>query len=381
MNVKLKPGNPGDVGMSGQRVQHIVDLARGWVADGITPALVILVARKGTIVIHEAFGRLTPEDDSPPLEPDTLFPLSSLVKPITATAAMILVEEGLLGLNRPVSWYIHEFTGEGKQAVMVHNLLTHTSGFRWQEVEPYAENRKGDIEVLSPAEDTQHPLIHEYLCLRYGAPLWKPPGTEMSYYDYNYELLGEIVRRISGRSFAEFAREQILEPLGMEDTHYIAPDSLYPRIVRRPADVPYPDINEWAGQGQWASGGAFSTAKDMAVFGHMFLCRGIYGDARILSPASVAEMTRNQIPGIAARYGDEFLPEASWGLGWGVLGYSRYGGTLRSASAFCHGGGGGVFLWVDPIYEIVGVCFSVQTVEDPRWVHPFMDTVTAAVVV
>lgn len=74
MNVKLKPGNPEDVGMSGQRVQHIVDLARGWVAEGVTPSLVVLVARKGTIVIHEALGRLTPEEDSLPLELDTIFP-------------------------------------------------------------------------------------------------------------------------------------------------------------------------------------------------------------------------------------------------------------------------------------------------------------------
>jgi CubicO group peptidase (beta-lactamase class C family) len=79
-------------------------------------------------VLHEAFGRLTPDDDAPPVKRDTIYPLTSLTKPITATAAMLLVEDGLLGLQRPVSEYLPEFSGEGKQAVMVHHLLTHTSG-------------------------------------------------------------------------------------------------------------------------------------------------------------------------------------------------------------------------------------------------------------
>ena len=100
--------------MSAQRVEHVVNLAKGWVDGGVTPALVILVARRGVVVAHEAFGNLTPEPDSSPLAHDTIFPLASLAKPITATATMILVEDGLLGLNRPVSEYIPEFVGEGQ---------------------------------------------------------------------------------------------------------------------------------------------------------------------------------------------------------------------------------------------------------------------------
>jgi len=382
MSMELRYGNPEEVGMSAQRVQHVVDLAESWVAQGITPALVILVARRGVIVIHEAFGRLTPEPDPPPLERDSIFPLTSLTKPITATAAMILVEDGLLGLNRPVSWYIPEFVGEGKDAVMVHHLLTHTSGLRDEDMDAHAEKRKGTVEI-PPPDETRHPWINEYLFLRYDAPLWKPPGTEMSYADYNYRLLGEIIRRISKKSLDSFARERIFGPLGMKDSYYGTPDSARHRIVVRPADAPFAEAIKLWMEVPWGSDGMISTAMDMAIFGQMFLNRGVYGNTRILSPASVAEMTRNQIPGISSQFFDEFFPEASWGFGWGVHGNkkAKNSATLHSPKTFGHGGASGVFLQVDPVYEIIGVYFCVML----NWgrgncVDLFMNAATAAVV-
>jgi CubicO group peptidase (beta-lactamase class C family) len=94
----------------------------------------------------------------------------------------------------------------------------------------------------------------------------------------------------------------------------------------------------------------------------MFLNWGSYGDGRILSPPTVAAMTRNQIPGISARHGEEFFPEASWGFGWGIKGEKKWvdGGTLDSSGTFSHAGCGGVLLWADPVYEIVGTYFSVS---------------------
>ncbi len=372
--------------MSAQRVEHVVNLAKGWVDGGVTPALVILVARRGVIVAHEAFGRLTPEPHSPSLECDTIFPLTFLTKPLTATAAMILVEDGSLGLNRPVSEYIPEFVGEGKDAVMVHHLLTHTSGFRDEDVEAYTEKKKGSVEI-PPPDETQHPQINEYLFLGYDAPLWKPPGSEMSYSNYGYNLLGEIVRRVSRRSLADLTRERIFEPLGMEDTDYIVPDAVRHRIVRRLADTPHAWLNNREVQETpWSSWGAFSTAMDMAILGQMFLNRGIYGDTLILSPASVAAMTRNQIPGIGAQFMGAFHPEASWGFGWDIEGTTNsqyYNGTLYSLNAFGHGGVGAVRLWVDPVYEIVGVYFSASLEPFPAHYTPsdlFINAVTAAVV-
>jgi CubicO group peptidase (beta-lactamase class C family) len=362
--VTLRPGDPKDVGMSEEGIRRIVGLAEGWVAEGVTPALVVLAARRGVIVLHEAFGRLTPEENAPPLALDSLFPLASISKPITATAVMILVEDGLLGLNRPVSWYIPEFSGEGKEAVMVHHLLTHTAGLDDEQLDAYAERRRGSVKI-PPAEETQHPLVHEWLYRRYDAPLWKPPGTVLRYSPWGYELLGEIVRRVSGRSFADFVRERIFQPLGMQDTTAIVPDAVKHRVVRHKYTG-----NDWLEQvladfkieqTPWANWGIYSTALDMAIFGQMFLDGGRYGEARILSPASVAEMTRDQIPGIGIRWGEVFYPEAWWGLGWAIHGIGKWAGSLWSPRTFEHSGAGGVYLWVDPVHEIVGVYFSVES--------------------
>jgi CubicO group peptidase (beta-lactamase class C family) len=246
---------------------------------------------------------------------------------------------------------------------MVHHLLTHTSGLRDEDVEAHAQGKGEDVE-MPPPDETQHPLIHRYLHLTYDAPLWKPSGTEMSYCNYGYNLLGEIVRRVSRQSLDHFSRERIFRPLGMADTHYILPESARHRIVRRAEDAAQADLLEshrvW--ETPWGAGGVCTTAIDMAVFGQMFLNEGAYGDARILCPASVREMTRNQIPGISAQENGEFFPEASWGLGWSTrvdkqsIGYAE---PLQSQRAFSHGGAGGVFAWVDPGCQVVGMYFSV----------------------
>jgi len=167
MSAKLREGNPEQAGMSPDRVQRVAELARAWVETGITPALAIVVARRGVVVLNKAYGRLTPEQNSPPLQKDTLFPLSSLTKTITATAAMILVEDGLLGLNRPVRWYIPEFMGEGSDAVMVHHLLTHTSGLTEEDVVAHARKRWAAANDVRP-EDARWASPEELLPYSYS---------------------------------------------------------------------------------------------------------------------------------------------------------------------------------------------------------------------
>jgi CubicO group peptidase (beta-lactamase class C family) len=379
--MKLRSGNPEEVGMSSERIQYATDLTQGWVEQGVTSAAVFLVARKGVIVSYEAFGY----SGSQPLEPDTLFPLASLAKPLTATAIMILVEGGLLGLGRPVSHYIPEFVGEDKDLVCVHHLLTHTSGLRRPEITAHCEKNKDTVEI-PPAEETQHPDVQKGLFPGYDAPLWKLPGTEMSYCNYGYGLLGEIVRRVSGKSLDDFTRERIFEPLGMKDTCFIVPDSLKNRVVKAPTDAAAPwfygtECQEMPS----AAGGAFSTLMDMSIFGQMFLNLGVYGDTRILSPTSVIEMTRNHIPGISGSFGKEIFPEGSWGLGWSIRENKKtiYDCSLASPEMFWHDGAGGVYLWADPAYEFLGCYFSVElrgeTFAEKFRMDLFSDAVMAAI--
>ena len=391
--MELHKGTPEEVGMSSTRVAHIADLAKRWVTEEkVHPSLAILVARRGVVLLHEAFGQLTPDTDSPPLAVDSLFPLMSTHKPVVATLAMMLVEAGELGLNRSVPYYIPEFQGPGKEKVQVHQLLTHTAGLDDNELDPWAERMKGRLKI-PPVPDNQHPTIHEFLHLRYDMPLSYRPGSEQRYASFGYELMGEIIRRISGQNYGDFARTRLLEPLGMKDTHYVVPEEFRSRIVKRPSDfqggefLNSRELEElpWAG-----TGGAFSTVWDMAIFGQMFLNGGTYGETRILRRTSVTEMTRNQIPGVSADFLDIFFPEAGWGLGWSLHLNKQnviFAEALPSSKSFGHGGHGGTILWVDPVHELVTCYFSCEKAWGSVWkewphnsrVDLFINSVVAAI--
>lgn len=238
--MNLRHGSPEDVGMSSERLQKVTEAMRDWSAREGQQGAVWLAARKGVIVTHEAVGRLRPAPDSPAMALDSLFSIYSITKPITAAAAIILVEEGRLGLNLPVSFYVPELSGEGKDAITVLHLLTHTSGMRDQEVNEHATKVDENVALPEP-EPMQHPVIAKYLALRWDAPLWKPPGSEMAYGEYGYNLLGEVIRRVCGQSLTRFASERIFEPLGMKDTHY----GVQRAKLERQVEYPWPNGKTW----------------------------------------------------------------------------------------------------------------------------------------
>ena len=374
-----------DPGTTSDRLERVRRLGQQWVDRGTHQSLVLLAMHRGEVVLQQAYGRIHPEPDAPATQLDTIFPMSSISKVITATCAMLLVEDGLLGLNRPVQEYVPEFVGDGKDGVMVHHLLTHTSGWDEEVVYQYAEARRGTVEIPS-CPPTQHPAVHEMLCLQYDAPLTQPPGQEMSYCSPGYDLLGEIVRRASGRSLNDVARERIFDLLGMSDTTYVMTDEKQHRVVRRrPLDPPPFGLDDPEYHRQpWGEAGVLSTAPDMAAFVQMFLDKGVAHGQRVLSPATVHEMTRDQIPGISSRLGDEVFPDAGWSYGWAIKGNKKAPRhpSLDSPQTFSHGGSGGVYIWADPAYGIVGVYFSISAARvpfQPDWcVDLFGNALTAA---
>jgi CubicO group peptidase (beta-lactamase class C family) len=316
--------------------------------------------------------------------------MASLAKVITASAILLLAEDGRVGLNRPVQEYLPEYVGEGKDQVLVHHLLTHTSGWRGDAVAAHVARKQGTV-AIPPPEPNQHPQLHEQLLLRYDAPLSQAPGREFSYSSATYLLLGEIIRRVSGQHLGDFARERIFEPLSMHDTGFAVPPAVRHRIVHHPPDGDMgPAVEDPAYLERPHGGvGGYSTAEDMAIFCQMFLNGGHYGDIRVLSPASVREMTRNQLAGVPGQFKEEELREASWGYGWRVKGNAktRYEGSLDSPATYSHQGAGGVSVTVDPTYELVTIYFSVaRGVMSPEYYRPvwamdlFTNMVTAAVV-
>jgi CubicO group peptidase (beta-lactamase class C family) len=396
--MQLRRGSPQDAGMLPERVAHARDLCARWVADGHTPTLGVCVARRGVIILHEAFGVMGPGPDSPRLRSRALFPIMSITKSITATLVMQLAEDGLLGLNRPAKDYLPELSGDGTEDILVHHLLTHTSGYPWEADPLMLEHVERKVRAgfePPPCPQGLHRAIHRKLSLLWDAPRLAAAGEVMIYSTHNFELLGEIVRRASGRGLEELARERIFGPLGMRDSYYVVSESESHRVVQRapglPLGDPFPPY-EPAGsrhmqETPYSGVGAFSTPLDMTVFGQTFLDGGRYGEARILSSAAVAAMTRDQIAGVRARVLNwEEVANASCGYGWLVTSPTKwryFEGSLQPLGSFCHSGAGGSMLWIDRQHELVGAYFEVTTRVTEGWeflwnFDLFQNAITAA---
>jgi CubicO group peptidase (beta-lactamase class C family) len=247
-----------------------------------------------------------------------------------------------------------------------------------------------------PCPQGLHPIVHQWLSVFWDGPRVAGVGEIMNYATHNYELLGEIVRRLSGRSLDALARERIFGPLGMRDTYYEVPRSESHRVVQRAPGLPLADSEspfmEGFGSRQWqetpyAGAGLFTTPLDMTIFGQAFLNGGRYGEARVLSPAAVAAMTRDQIPGLRARVVGREAARASWGYGFAVASPTKwryFDGSLQPLGTFCHPGAAGQNFWIDPENELVGAYFEVATRVTPNWeflwnFDLFQNAITAAV--
>jgi CubicO group peptidase (beta-lactamase class C family) len=393
--MKLRTGPPEEAGMDPERVARLHERAKGWAPR--LSALSLLAARRGVVFFHENFGRVRP-DGNAPLTKDSIFPIMSVTKPFTATQVMLLVEEGLLDINRPVQFYLPEFTGAGKISVAIHHLLTHTSGIDDNAIEV---NRFAvPAEAERPLEPTETREMNRAVALTCLLPLARAPGEEHVYSNANYALLQEIVRRVSGKSPEAFARERLFEPLGLSRTSIGLPREREDERVYWPASA-YGAENVGGPERPWQGGlngpgptrhrgfgGIFSTAWDVAQFGQMFLNGGRYGDVRLLSRGTVELMTRNHTPGLKGKLLDTALSEASVGYGWFVnhpANWPFLGPSLSSPRSYSHMGFGGSQLMVDPDNGLVMVFLSTQhEVWPAMFAYPweadlFVNMVTSAV--
>lgn len=388
---ELRHGKPEDVGMDPRRIDRIRERARGWVAAGDTPSLVLLVARRGVIVLEEAYGILRPADNAP-LRTDSIFPVFSISKTFTAAAVMCLVEDGALSLKHPITDLIPEIITPEAAQVLVADLLTHTSGYDDLTVYPHMRQAFAEGRPVTESASGQDPVIHRVIQYATDAPLTRTPGSAMCYSNFGYQLLGEIVRRVSGQPFWRFVEQRIFAPLGMRDSSFRLPAEL--RRTRRvfrdnchpdlstlfppnlfPAEVMVPTDSEAWDARDAGEGGAASTGRDLATFAQMLLNGGSYGGKRVLSRASVAAMTAVQLPpgtpslfsmadphtAIPTEY-----PIRGGSYGFGLFLMTRddrtpyINGVLPSKSTFGHTGALVSGFWADPDEQVVGVYLSVQ---------------------
>ncbi|HXF63229.1 MAG TPA: serine hydrolase domain-containing protein [Caldilineaceae bacterium] len=344
-------------GLDPDRLARAYALLDHAVATGAIPGAALLVARHGQPIAPHVCGVQYLAPDSPPIRPDTIFLVASVTKPVTATAAMLLVERGKLLLNERAADYIPEFGNRGKEAVRIRHLLTHTSGLP-------------DMVADDRALRRRHAPLSEFLARVCEAELAFPPGTHIQYQSMGFLLLAAIVERIEGVSFPDFLRREIFEPLGMRDTGLGAQGLEIDRIaqVNVPEEMRGAD---WGWNESWWRhfgapwGGMFTTVGDFFRFCQLFLNGGELAGVRLLSPATVEEMTCNQTGQMPTIPVEEQYRQA-WGLGWAIAGrrdpgsgWSNYG-DLVAPETFGHGGATGTLVWADPTRGLVCILFTTE---------------------
>jgi CubicO group peptidase (beta-lactamase class C family) len=302
------------------------------------PGAVTLVHQAGRPAETVAVGAADLEN-TVPMTPDTLFGVMSMTKPISATALMILVDEGKVSIDDPVAKYVPAFaeaktaSGEPVRDLKIRHLLTHTSGLT------------GDQSCHDSLEATANALA--------ARPFSFQPGERWEY-GPSINVVGRIVEVASGQPFDEFLRERIFVPLGMSSTTFHLTEAERARnatLYKKSADGKSLVLGErWAGVGEPGcvpspSGGLFSTAGDMDRFYSMILGGGELDGKRIVSADAVRQMTTLQTGDLAAG----FLPGSGWGLGWSIVREPQDVTGMLSPGSFGHGGAYGTQGWVDPV--------------------------------
>ena len=352
----LTHAEPETVDIHGKRLQDAVSLIRRSVENDELRGVVLLVARRGRIVLHEALGFRDSERQIP-MKKDSLFRMASNSKAVTAAGILALVQDGLVELGDPVSRYIPSFGSDKSKQITIRQLLTHTSGLRIPTL---------FLDPLLLHEDSkQSQLIQEVSRFgRIGAE--EPSGNSYSYSNAGYNTLAAIIEAVTG-SYEEHLRSTFYEPLRMGDScnHESVADHTRMSGVFQQADNGNWDVHWKPGDDpDWpfprGSGGMVSTAKDYATFCHMLLNRGSFNGRRILDEGLVLQATNPQTKWISAA--------DRYGLGWAV---SEDGGT------YSHSGSDGTMVWVDPQRELIGMVLTqTQTKLSPR--NAFRDLVTQA---
>ena len=333
---------------------------------------VTVVGRKDAIISYEAVGSLSLESGQP-MAKDALFRIASMTKPITAVGIMILMDEGKLSIEDPVEKHLPEFkgqmlvTGRSKDAVTlgkpprpitVRDLLTHTSGLPG-----------GMPPGLSDLYLKRNHTLAEAVMAFSQRPLDFEPGSKWAYCNTGIDTLGRIIEVVSGQRYEDFLDRRVFQPLGLTDTTFYPTKEQLERaaptygkkegklfrppnsLISLPKGARYPI----------PAGGLYSTGADLAKFYRMMLGRGTLGKVRILSPESVAAMTKVQTGDLNAA----FTPGMGFGLGWAVVRKPEGVTAMLSPGSYGHGGAFGTQAWIDPDQDLF-VVLLIQRVGLPN---------------
>jgi CubicO group peptidase (beta-lactamase class C family) len=365
---------------SPEKLTRVGDYIRNEIASRKIPGAIMLIQQHGHPVYFESFGVRDVESQLP-MTPDTIFQLYSMSKPVTSVAAMMLVEDGKLRVDDPVSKYIPAFAdvkvgverpGEKpalalepiNRAITIEDLMRHTSGLTYgfygdsavRKLYAQADLFNGDLDNAEFAERIAK------------LPLAEQPGTRWDY-GHSTDVLGRVIEVISGQSLFQFERERLLDPLGMTETaFYVADPAKRPRIAEPMPDdrfvSPIAGIRDPMMPRRWESGGAgmVGTIGDYARFAQMLLNGGTFEGRRYLKPETIALMTSDHIgpeTNIARDY--FYFPGANSGFGLGfAVRTSTPANTSWPLGEYRWDGIAGTFFFIDPKDDMF-VIFMVQT--------------------
>jgi CubicO group peptidase (beta-lactamase class C family) len=369
-------------GLLPSALAHIDDYVTADIAKGLVPGAAITIVRHGKVAYRRAWGERDPTNRVP-MTDDTIFRIYSMSKPITTVAAMMLVEEGRLGLQEPVAKYIPQFADvkvgverkgddgqpvldlvDPKQPMTIQDLMRHTSGITY--------GFFGDSLVKKAYLDS-HLMRGDFDNAEFAdriakLPLAYQPGTTWDY-SHSTDILGRVIEVVSAQSLYGFETERILGPLGMRDTSFYVKDQAKwsriaepftkDRAIGRDAAFGDPRVpRKWESGG----GGMVSTMADYVRFLQMLSSGGTLDEHHYLSPKTITAMTSNQIGAAAGIVPGPFYlpgPGFSFGLGFAVRTEPGVAPQLGSVGEYFWGGAGGTTFWVDPKEDLL-VVFMMQ---------------------
>jgi CubicO group peptidase (beta-lactamase class C family) len=337
-------------GIDEKRLAELSVRMKSFVDDGRMAGGVMLVSRGGQIAKLEAFG-YQDVDAKKPMQVDTIFDIRSVTKTITAIGIMILVEDGRLSLGDPIEQHIPEFKRANPGAfgpIRIRHLLTHTGGLPL-----YRLPESQDIAVK------RNRTLVEYVgFLSKQVPEWEP-GSKFRYSSGGFAILGRIIEVASGKTYEQFIKERIFDPLGMKDSFFFVPAGKQNRVaaIYRILDgrlTRWREIEAHNRESKYSAPefGMYSTVTDLGALAHMILNRGSLNGTRILSGTSVDTMVQNHTLNIENAVTQK---PAYQGLGWGLAGDPMADFPLTTPGSFGHNGAFGAILWIDPRTKLVRI--------------------------
>jgi CubicO group peptidase (beta-lactamase class C family) len=388
-------------GLSKPRLERLRHTMADHVEAGEMPGLVALVSRRGEVHV-DAIGKIAV--DGAPMRRDAIFRITSMTKPVSAVAAMILVEECKLRLDDPVDRWLPELADRrvlrsvdaavddtvlAKRAITLRDLLTFRLGYGMIPIFP---DRYPIQKAIAEAGFAPGPVFPSFppdeLMRRYGGlPLIYQPG-ERWLYNAGSEILGVLIARAAGVTFGKFLHERIFGPLGMKDTAFHVPDVKHDRFAtsytrdhtaQKLQMFDDPVTGRFANPPVFENGaaGLVSTADDFNAFAQMMLNGGRLDGERILSRPSIELMTTDQITPEQKQGSELFLGDnRGWGMGLSV--FTKRDDLYNTPGRFGWDGGYGTSWYSDPSEQLTGILLTQRMMDSAQPPRAFVDFWTLA---